>query len=80
MGRRIAYLGERRPKHRATPRQPAEYQAATNSRRGYHGSSYHLDATETIAMRADLLHSGIAPLMRTGVPVAGAPWPEPADA
>src|SRR5580658_5059890 len=28
--------------------------------------SYHLDATETIAMRDELLHPGFAPLMRYG--------------
>jgi hypothetical protein len=42
--------------------------------------SYQLDATETIAMRADMLHPGLAPLMRSGVPDAGASWPEPVDA
>jgi hypothetical protein len=34
------------------------------------------NATETIAAPAELLHPGPAPSMCTGVPVAGAPWPE----
>jgi hypothetical protein len=44
------------------------------------GGNLSFDMMVTIAMRADLLHPGAAPLMRRGAPAAGAPWPEPVDA
>jgi hypothetical protein len=74
------HITEKHAKKSSTAREAAQNQAATDLHGGQHAPSYHLDAIRTIAMQDDLLHPGVAPLMRTGAPVAGAPWPEAVDA
>jgi hypothetical protein len=71
--------GKECPKNRATAGKSAKYPAAPDSG-CEHGLSYRLEAMETIAGRVNLLHLDFAPLMRTGAPVAGAPWPAKVDA
>jgi hypothetical protein len=80
LGLLAVHIREKRAKNRTSTGKAAQYQAAADSSRCQHVASYHLDAIRTIAMRTNLLHSDIAPLMRTGAPVAGAPWPEAVDA